>query len=218
MKPITRFLLVALMVAGTGILGCQTSRSNSAPTAAPSAPPAELNRREWIHGVPLKSVPPSWDEAKLMDALSVHLQALANQYLPGHTFTYSGEGYNGWGSRSIQIQWKTETHDVLQPTKTTKVPPGGEGPYVSRPVTRPAPDGLILTVYLQKELGQLARPQTIGNTYYGSVSLTPQTGLLYDVSWGPKTDPKIREMFSSPQAWIDAINAGVGDSHAEPAK
>jgi len=152
----------------------------------------------------LESKPP--DEARLLEYLRRNLKRLAETKLPGHQFT-------DLDPRAMKISWKTQSYVVPMPSGKH-----ADAPVEQRPMTGPAPDGLIVTAWLSDTIGQADRPQVLDRGGFWKVHLGqahlpgPPPYLLFNVEYGPKTDEKLIEAFTSADTWLAALSpAGQAD-------
>jgi len=160
------------------------------------------------------TVPADWDEQDAFRAFARGLKHLSAKLLPKHTFTFQ-EGEDG----KIHIAWKTQEYQLTVPSNKV-----GDTEVVD--ATGPAADGLILTVWINKEPDQAERPQTIDHnghwkTDLKQVQLLPlKTYLKYNLDYGPKAEKKLLTTFSSPQVWYQFHTApaprGAGTKGSRP--
>jgi len=141
------------------------------------------------------TLPAAWTEQESLRSFARGLKYLAGRLLPKHAYTFK-EGKDG----RITITWKTKEYRLT-------VPANKPGDTEIRDVTGPAPDGLILTVWMEKEPGQAVRPQTLDHaghwqTDLKQVRLLPlKTNLTYHLDYGPKTAKHLVATFTTPQLW-----------------
>jgi len=141
------------------------------------------------------TVPAGWDEQDALRAFARGLKHLSAKLLPKNTFTFK-DGEDG----QIRIAWKTQEYRLTVPSNKA-----GDTEVVD--ATGPAPDGLILTVWINKEPDQAVRPQTLEHEGYWKtdlkqVQLLPlETYLKYNLDYGPKVEKNLLTTFSSPQVW-----------------
>jgi len=180
-----------------------------APTGIPPAPPPEEQPAAPGGSAAAKdaalvniiTLPEKWNEQTLMSTLVVRLKAWAEAILPESRFAYTQEG----NVAPIRIEWRPQPYNVPRPTGKT-----GEKTEI-RSETGPATDGLILTVWLDKEVGQAVRPQTLDNAGFWKTRLdevyAPQlkSYLRFNVDYGAKTDKAVVLLFSSPAMWFQRV-------------
>jgi len=141
------------------------------------------------------AVPADWTEEDALRAFARGLKHLSAKLLPKNAFTFK-DGEDG----RIRIAWKTQEYKV-------EVPANKSGDTEVRDETGPAEDGLILTVWIEKQEGQAQRPQTLDRggqwkTDLGQVQLLPlKTRLLFNLEYGARTKKPLLGTFSSPQVW-----------------
>jgi hypothetical protein len=177
------------------------SSGGTTTTEAPEAPPT-----------PTLTLPDGWSEQQAMRAFVRGLKNLAGRLMPKHSLAFN-DGKNG----RITLTWKTQEYKLTVPADKI-----GETKIVD--ATGPAPDGLILTVWMQKHPDQPVRPQTLDRdghwkTDLKRVQLLPlKTYLNYNLDYGPKTKKSLTNIFSTPQIWYqmhaapqpgEAVSRGV---------
>jgi len=171
------------------------------PTPKPPTGGAATAEEPGAPTVATMTLPAAWDEQEAMRAFARGLKHLATRSLAKHAFTFK-DGKKG----QIRLAWKTQEYRLT-------VPAGKAGGTKKVDVTGPAPDGLILTAWLQKEPGQAVRPQTLDRDgkYKADlrrVRLLPlETYLNFNVEYGPKTNKGLLNVFSTPQIWYRMHNA-----------
>jgi len=174
------------------------------PTPAPPSPPAPPAPRP-AESAPAEPaavrtilVPAAWSSEDLASAVFLRLKPLADAYLPGHALAYA----NTDGDRRVRIEYRAQTYDVPRPTGKA-----GEA-SVTRRETGPSADGLILTVWLERETGQAVRPQVLDNaglwkTRLDEARVEPLgTYLKINVDYGDRTPGVLVRFFGSPAAWF----------------
>jgi hypothetical protein len=168
----------------------ESSSAGTTTDEPPEAPPT-----------PTLTLPDGWSEQQAMRAFVRGLKNLALRLMPKHALAFK-DGKNG----RITLTWKTQEYKLT-------VPGDKIGATKVVDATGPAPDGLMLTVWMQKQPDQAVRPQTLDRdgrwkTDLKRVQLLPlKTYLNYNLDYGPKTKKTLTNIFSTPQIWYQMHTA-----------
>jgi len=176
-------------------------------TCPPSAP---RKRRIPLRGEPPYQLGAGWDAGRVSKALSVNLVDLARQHLTDCQIEHPGDSdFLGYHTFSvIRIIYHVREQSVVRPVTTATKAENGRTERQTE--VGPAPEGLILRVYLYHGPDQLIRPQTIDRepwkTYFGEIRI-PDIGthVKVDMSFGSKIDRKLLDLFSDPIPWLEAL-------------
>jgi beta-lactamase regulating signal transducer with metallopeptidase domain len=164
--------------------------------------PADAAQSGLIHTLPnrylpphttLVSIPSDWDKKRLQSALINFLKDQTRILLPESTF----EANDG----QIKISYHTQEFVIVENANMSGTV------KEQRRVIGPEPDGLMVSVWMNDQKGQVGRPQTITQgswkVYLAEVYIPNlKTYVQANVSYGPKTDISILNKFMNLQQWF----------------